>query len=489
MNSSKNEIPILIGSLLITGGVLAGGYWWFSNQNKPSTNAASNNSSSAPASSNSGQGSPGTLSYGDKDIGGTEDQTSKDFLPAKEAGIKALASKNYAQATIEFEKALKAAPNAPETHIYANNAKIGEGKALLIGVAVPMKSDAAGAFEMLRGVAQAQTEINSAGGINGTPLKVMIADDADKAETASNVADSFGKDDQILAVVGHYSSDSTIAAVETYKKSQLVNISPVSSSVKLSGLSKYAFRTIPSDAVAAKALSEYTLNVIKRKKPIVFFNGDSGYSKSLKSEFVNNINTGGGVVAQEVDMNAADFNASTAMAQATTLGADVIMLAANTGTVPKAMQVVEVNNKKLPVLGGDDVYSPKTLELGKDKAEGLVVAVPWHIDGDPKAVFAASSRKFWKAQVNWRTALSYDAVQTIAAALKINPTRAGVQTALANPTFQTTGSSGNVKFQPSGDRNANIQLVKVIVNKKSKLGLDFTPVKSKLDLEPAPVKK
>jgi branched-chain amino acid transport system substrate-binding protein len=477
MNSSKNEIPILLGSLLITGGVLAGGYWWFCNQNKPVTNNAGKDNTPPLVSPNSSQGLPDTLSAGSKNIGGGEGQTSGDFLQAKDAGIAALASGNYAMATMEFEKALKASPNAPETHIYANNAKIGEGKALMIGVAVPMKSDTPGALEMLRGVAQAQTEINQAGGINGIPLKVMIADDADEAKTTIDIAESFSREDRILGVVGHFSSDSSIAAAEVYKKSQLVNISPVSSSIKLSGLSKYAFRTIPSDAVAAKALSEYALNVIKRQKAIVFFNDSSGYSKSLKSEFVNNMLIGGGVVVQEVDMNAVGFNANTALSQATTLGADVIMLAANTGALPKAMQVVEANNKNLPLLGGDDVYSPKTLSIGQNKAVDLVVAVPWHIDGDPKATFSASSRKFWKAEVNWRTALSYDAVQALAAALKVNPTRAGVQMALANPTFQTTGSSGNVKFQPSGDRNANIQLVKVVVGTKSKLGFDFVPVR------------
>jgi branched-chain amino acid transport system substrate-binding protein len=480
MSSSKNEIPILLGSLLITGGVLAGGYWWFSNQNKPAANSGNNNNSSTPnnnTDANTSTGSPGTLSIGDKNIGGSEGRNSNDFLQAKNAGVAALGSKNYTLASTEFEKALKITPNAPETHIYANNAKIGDGKALTIGVAVPMKSDTPGALEMLRGVAQAQTEINKAGGINGIPLKVMIADDADEAKTAGNVAEAFGQEAQVLGVVGHFSSDSSLAAAEVYKKSQLVNISPVSSSVKLSGFSKYAFRTIPSDAVAAKALSEYALKNIQRKKAIVFYNSDSGYSKSLKTEFVTDMGLGGGTVVQEVDLHATDFNAATALNQATTLGADVIMMAANTSTLEKAMQVVDANNKKLPLLGGDDVYSPKTLELGKDKAVGLVVAVPWHIDGDLKAPFAASSRQFWKAEVNWRTALSYDAVQALAAALKINPTRAGVQTALSNPTFQTTGSSGNVKFQPSGDRNANIQLVKVVPGTKSKLGFDFVPVK------------
>jgi branched-chain amino acid transport system substrate-binding protein len=175
-----------------------------------------------------------------------------------------------------------------------------------------------------------------------------------------------------------------------------------------------------------------------------------------------------------VDLNAADFDATKALAQGA--GADVIMMAANTGTLEKAMQVVAANDKKLPLLGGDDVYSPKTLELGKDKAVGLVVAVPWHIDANPTAKFVVSSRKFWKADVNWRTALTYDAAQSLIAALKKTPTRAGVQQALSATDFQAEGSTGQVKYMPSGDRSAGIQLVQVAPGNKSKLGFDFTPL-------------
>jgi branched-chain amino acid transport system substrate-binding protein len=472
--NSKNEIPILLSALLITGGALAGGYWWFSNSNKdtkttPSTTATTSTNNAVTS------GGPVVVSSGDKNIGGNEGKTTAEFLTAKNAGIAALASKNYAQAQTEFKKALALTPNAPETQIYANNAQIGEGKALTIGIAVPMKTDATGALEMLRGIAQAQTEINGSGGINGSMLKVAIADDADDAKTSTDVAEAFGKDTNILAVVGHFSSGSTLAAAEVYKKQQLVNISPVSSSVKLSKFSNYNFRTIPSDKVAGRSLAKYTLENIKKKKAVLFFNGQSAYSLSLKDEYSAAMNLDGGSVVQEIDMSAADFNATTALTQAA--GAEVIMLAANTGTLEKAMQVVAANDKKLPLLGGDDVYSPKTLELGKDKAVGLVVAVPWHIDADPKAKFAVSSRKFWKADVNWRTALTYDAAVSLVAALKTNPTRAGIQQALSAPGFQAEGSAGLVKYLASGDRSAGIQLVQVAPGNKSKLGFDFVPVK------------
>jgi branched-chain amino acid transport system substrate-binding protein len=52
------------------------------------------------------------------------------------------------------------------------------------------------------------------------------------------------------------------------------------------------------------------------------------------------------------------------------------MLAANTETLDKALQLVQVNQKPLTLLGGDDVYTLKTLEIGREQAVGMVVAVP-----------------------------------------------------------------------------------------------------------------
>ncbi|HBY75884.1 MAG TPA: ABC transporter substrate-binding protein, partial [Cyanobacteria bacterium UBA11148] len=46
-----------------------------------------------------------------------------------------------------------------------------------IAVSVPMESNLNKAQEILRGVAQAQNEVNRNGGINGMLLKVAIAND------------------------------------------------------------------------------------------------------------------------------------------------------------------------------------------------------------------------------------------------------------------------------------------------------------------------
>ena len=138
------------------------------------------------------------------------------------------------------------------------------------------------------------------------------------------------------------------------------------------------------------------------------------------------------------------------------------MLAANSGELDKALQVVGVNRRRLNLLGGDDVYTPKTLEIGGQSVEGMVLAVPWHINANPTSAFPRQSRRLWGADVNWRSALSYDATRAIIAALESSPTRTGVQQALASSDFSATGASGTIRFLASGDRNAPVQLVKIV---------------------------
>ncbi len=466
--SQKNETPALIVSLLITAGLLGGGFWWFMQRSGIKFDTSSTLS-------------PQTASLQDRISAGERillpsESSNPEFNSLKQAGVNAIGSAQYPEAVSMFESAMQKYKNAPETLIYLNNARIGQRKAYTIAVAVPIKTDLAGSAEILRGVAQAQNDINRAGGINGVALKVAIANDDNDPEIAKQLANAFVQDSNILGVVGHYASDVSLAAGSVYNSGQLVSISPISSSVKLSGLGKYVFRTVPSDYVAARSLAEYTAKTLQQKTVAVFFNSQSAYSQSLKSEFFTAISLVGGQVSDEFDLSGSDFSAARAVDQARKSGAKTFMLAANTGTLDQALQVVQVSQKGSVLLGGDDVYTPKTLKVGGQQAEGMIVAVPWHIESNPRSPFVVESRRLWGADVNWRSAIAYDATQAFIAALQQNPTRQGVQQALAAANFSATGASQTVRFLPSGDRNAAIQLVKVVPGTRSGTGFDFIPV-------------
>ncbi len=403
---------------------------------------------------------------------------------AKTQAMEAYAKGDYAQSQDFFQQSLKQRPNDPEALIYKNNAiaALNATHPIKIAVAISGSADGSGSREVLRGAAQAQQEVNLAGGLNGHFLSIMIGTDNNDAQLAPQVAASLVERGEILGVVGHSASGVSLAAADTYNQAKLVAISPVSSAVQLSNKSPYIFRTVPSDKVAAQALTQYMFEAFKRKNAVVYFNSESSYSKSLKGELSAAITQQGGQVVAEFDLALAslDFNAS--LSEARQKGAEVILMASNTDSLDRALQIIRLNENRLPVLAGDDVYSPKTLEVTREKGNNMVLAVPWHIQAPTSQDFANRSRKLWGGDVNWRTATAYDATQALITALRqsttpaVKSTRAGVQKTLRDRGFMASGASRPISFQSSGDRDVPVQLVQITKGKRSGFGYDFQPI-------------
>ncbi|MEG4318935.1 MULTISPECIES: ABC transporter substrate-binding protein [unclassified Microcoleus] len=473
--SQKNETAVLVLSLLITIGLAGAGMWWLTSRGGiiPGGSSPQNQTFSKSPTGNSSQSEQQIqqrLSAGKKLL------ISEKASTKKQAAVEAIASGNYNAAISDLQASLKTNRNDPEALIYLNNARIGNQKSYTIAAAVPIGADINAAQEILRGVAQAQNEINQNGGISGTPLKVLIANDDNNPEIASQIASAIANNSEILGVIGHFGSDTTLAASKIYQQNQLVAISPTSTSVQLSGVGSNIFRTVPSDRFAANALSRYMLTKLQKQKVAVFFNSASSYSKSLKDEFTTAVYGDGGQIVSEFDLGKGNFNAAESVKSAIAQGAEVMMLASNSATIDQALQVVQVNAKRLPLLAGDGAYSAKTLQIGGAGAVDMVLAVPWHILADPQSNFPQTSKQLWDAEVSWRTALAYDAAIALIVGLGRNPTRTGIQQALSASDFSPTGASGEIRFLPSGDRNRAVQLVIVKPGNRTSYGYEFVPI-------------
>lgn len=469
-NQSSRKMPPPIVFILLGGLLLWGGYRIIQNA-LIATNSTATSTNFLPENQKTVD-LTNRFSWGDRLL--FEDNATRE----KKAGVAAMLRKNYSTAIELFQVALTQQPNDPEVRIYLNNAKAMPGNPFKLGVTVPTKTDVNLAKEVLRGVAQSQQEINEMGGINGRQVAIVIANDDNDENIAQAVAEGFVQQSDILGVIGHISSGVTLATTSIYDRGKLVTISPISSAVELSNKSPYVFRTIPSDSVAAQSLANHLFTQMNRKKVVVYFNSQSDYSKSLKGEFSNAIALGGGKIVAEFDLADSSLSPSKSLEQAQQKGADSILLAANTSKLDQALQVVQANQSKLPILGGDDVYSTKTLDIGKEKSLGMVVAVPWHILGHSNSSFPGRSYQLWGGTVNWRTVTAYDACQALISALKSqqNPTRSSVQSALISRDFQAMGATDSVNFLPSGDRNTSVQLVTVVEGNRSGYNYDFVPI-------------
>ncbi|QDZ38988.1 ABC transporter substrate-binding protein [Euhalothece natronophila Z-M001] len=419
------------------------------------------------------------FSIGDKVLISSS-SASQEFVELKEQGVAAIASQNYSEAVDHLEAALAENRNDPEALIYLNNARIGNDEAYDIAVPVPIDADTVFfSLEMLRGYAQAQNEINEAGGVNGTPIRLTLVNDSDRAREATEIAQELGDRDNILAVTGHWSSSTTLAAAPIYDQNELVLLNPVSTSTEISGISDYVFRTIPSNFVVGATMAEYALDDLDAQNVAIFYDSDSGYSLSLRRELSSSLSTRGGSVVGEYDLSESGFRARDRLQNVREQDAEVIVLIPSPATVDRSLEIVNVNEQDLPLIGDiGNLYGIRTLDVGREDAVGMVIPVPWHILEPQDEDFVQTSRELWGGDVNWATVMAYDSLNAIAEALEQDPTREGIRNALASDNFSAEGVVQPVRFLPSGDRDGQLTLVEVqpADPSRSGTGYDFVPL-------------
>ncbi|MEA5624756.1 caspase, EACC1-associated type [Nostoc sp. UHCC 0251] len=404
-----------------------------------------------------------TYSLNDRISLGEEILLKQDTNSDKEAGVQAFLESKCQLAIDKLNLYRKANSTDPEALIYLNNAKARQkGDRLKIAVSVPIGTNPNVAKEMLRGVAQAQDEVNSSGGINGKVLEVAIANDDNDPSEAVQLATRFGKDTNILAVVGHNSSNASLSAASVYQKDGLVMISPTSYAQNLDRVGNYIFRTAPSVKSIADSVSNYAIKIAGKTNFLICVDYQGIDNQSFNDEFVKAIKAAGGQInSTECDISARDFNPSVVISQAVRSGANALVLGLYIDKIKQGLAVAQSNQGQLTVFGSPTLFTNETLKEGRG-INGLIISAPWYPAAFPNNIFPQKAQKLWGATVNWRTATAYDATLAIIAGLQRTNRRDELQNVLHSPGFSVDGATGKIQFLPSGDRiNNKIFLVKV----------------------------
>jgi eukaryotic-like serine/threonine-protein kinase len=436
-------------------------------------------------------------------------------LWSKQRGINEFAEPNYSEALKLLKQSWREDRRDPETLIYINNALLKAMKAdyYTIAIVVPIRRKDDGSIlnanlaeELLRGVAQAQTEVNlglltandsnkdfpgqgflEPKAIRGKGLRIIIADDGNIKSYAVKRANYLVGQSDITAVIGHYTSDMTVETVDIYNQNKLVAISPGSTTEELTRKPrKFFFRTAPTTSIEAEGLVNQLLSV-GQKKVAVFYNPNSPFSASLWEEFKKQFEAQGGATfrTSNYDLSKNDFNAEAAMKEVDKAGKTAIAVFPDgqvTKAVENALEMIKANNDRNWIVGPWTLYEPRMLEVAKQlkSVDKLGLSVFWHptISFDQK--FPVNAEKLWGGPVNTRSALTYDAAKTLIKALEIQsePSREGMQQTLASPGFKADGATGIIEFDSTtGNRkNPPKRVAHIVPCAKEQFGLTFVPI-------------
>lgn len=435
--------------------------------------------------------------------------SSGNILIDKKLGINAYYDKNYPEAVKRFTDVRQKGQNDPETLIYLNNAKAeiasrenSEIEVYVITAIIPVNNLEV-ASDILRGVAQLQEEFNQdKKNFNNTNkvLKILIANDANNEERAIEIAKFLVKMPHILAVVGHYSSDATLAASITYEKNKIVYISPGSTSTEFSTGSRkdYFYRTVPS-------LDQYTSalgNFIKQKnytKLVVFYNHRSKYADNFLLNFIRDLK--GSRIEIIINKDQKDFilsdpffQADIAIQKFKNQKNTAFVLIPDGGTseysLPNAIKLIKANRKEHDIFGANTLFSVDTLLIGNDAVDSLLIPISQSESILPNSslAFVTKAKELWKIrEINERTVLSYDAAKALIIALpnvprsdSSKPIREKLQDRLSQ--IHIVGANNEAFKFEKGERKPifgeiKVELAKIIAFKCSTYGYIFVPEK------------
>ncbi|MGI8504141.1 MAG: protein kinase domain-containing protein [Hassallia sp.] len=376
-------------------------------------------------------------------------------------GSTAFGQGDFNQAILYLQKYLASNQNDPEAPIYLNNAKAARAKnPLKIAAAVPiidaqLNDSTDIAEQMLRGFAHVQDNFNQNKGIDGRLLFLEIVTTGWEKKKIKLIANAIASKENILGVIGYYTSDSIQEAAPSYD-GKMVVISPTSTAVRDSTfkLNNYIFRVSPDNSAAADKLVKYIVYQ-NLNKVAIFYEPNETFAASLKKEFENVVFKNRRQLVNECPVIQSTTEVLNCLQQAKETNAEVIMLAFSDKVARIAATLIINQSENITILGADTPYfeSVSKTNIPPDK---LRIAVRWHRSNSANSKFEQESVKLWgTGDVNWRTAMSYDATMAMVEGLKRtqgNYTRQKLYQVLNQRDFSADGVTAKVEFNDLGDR-------------------------------------
>lgn len=320
----------------------------------------------------------------------------------------------------------------------------GDSEAYRLGMAGPFDEGFGAANR--RGAELALTEINAAGGINGTPLEIVFQDDQGDGARAAAIAEQYVEDESIAGIIGHVTSGAMLAAARVYD-GHLPALATTASSAALTGISPWVFRVISSDSANGVDLARFADRLGKQRAVILYEN--DAYGRGLADAFRGEY---GGTVLGLDPIDASGRDAEVFAAWIATQRADLVFVAGTERSGIALLRAARSLGLRADFLGGDGWTGVVT----DSASEGALVGAPFTArDPRPEAQrFVQAYRERFAAEPDGNAALAYDAVQVMAAGLRaVGPNRARLRDWLAGRTGDAAvrGVTGTIAFLPSGD--------------------------------------
>ncbi len=351
---------------------------------------------------------------------------------------------------------------------------------IYLAVAAPLSgSHKTNGEAMLKGIRLYLEQVEQTGQLQNTQISLIEFNDHSSPQVAVRVAADIAFTDKALLVLGHYASDTTLAASDIYKQNGFPIITASASADALTQTNEWCFRIVPDNRWQAEFAAYYIKNILSQNSASIIFD-KSIYGISPAQNFAKSAETAGLLIAntwsfdsESEQLDAALHGIITELRSLHNPGA--LFFATDEAEAVKIITSVKYPGTDYTIIGADAFstttfieelkqYSQARVQAGY-YSDGIYVVSPFLIAlGNNQAQdFRQAYIAKYAEEPTWVAASYYDAAALAVEAIqraeiygkgtirnKRNKIRATL-TELSSVDVAMPGITGNIYFDATGD--------------------------------------
>nr|WSX73987.1 branched-chain amino acid ABC transporter substrate-binding protein [Streptomyces sp. NBC_00899]WSX79948.1 branched-chain amino acid ABC transporter substrate-binding protein [Streptomyces sp. NBC_00899] len=346
---------------------------------------------------------------------------------------------------------------------------------VVIGVDAPLTGpNSATGLGLQYGAQIAADDANAKNLVPGVTFKISAKDDKAQPATGQQNATAFTSDDSVIAAIGPLNSSVAVSMQQVFATANMVEISPANTNPALTQGKDWAtgkktrpfptyFRTATTDANQGGFAGDYAYNTLKKKSAFVVDDKQT-YGAGLAAIFNQKFSSLGGKIAGTDHVNTGDNDYSTLVTKIKNSHADLVYYGGQYDESELITKQLKAAGVKIPLMGGDGMYSDTYIKTAGAAAEGDLVTsvgVPVSTLQTATDFINAYKSKGYPGDYGTYGGYTYDATTAIIKAVKVVmdanggklPAMPDARKALIDAVQKTDldGVAGHVSFDEFGD--------------------------------------
>ena len=322
----------------------------------------------------------------------------------------------------------------------------------------------------------AAREINARGGIDGVPVELMGLEwkvvDYFNPQDILHWASQFADEKDLIAVIGHSDSASTLSAAAFYNQHKVPQIVTIATNPAITNIGDWTYRLCLSDAAQGPALADYAVRDWGKHRIALFYVNDD-YGRGLAQLFEKRARELGAEIVSTIMHRNALAKDDEALISSSIKDLkekrepDLVVLFQRTPAAQFTLKALRDANLSSSILGGDSLGPSSFAKDNPKLMEGVRVSQFFQPRSDDArtAQFLSDFRGFANRDADYGEAFAYDAVYLVRdAALHGGLSREGVKSYLDNlirERTQQTGVAGAYVLGPDHDARRSLYIVEV----------------------------